>query len=296
MVVTALIVILGLATIRQVYQWWREAPVASSPPNEPAKFLPRDVLIAETDWSLSLRPFQGDRESLDSQLTALCRDALSKAAFPSTPPEASEAAYMAEGPGEVVDEFTVETTRDEHPAAFRAMVCRPWIDYPLLVGILSPPETSNNDPGISEPTAETQNHRVAAWVTAVPLGNDRYTLYAFCRTEKSCGRNDFPRIALPRGAKYTLTLSDAHSAVMAGFAAPNADTAGWRDHFDDRLAAVGFTAADEWLKLPNGMCRRYTREKDDQRNKQEAVVSWRQTKSGRVYGTLVLSFAGDDSS
>ncbi|RMF92796.1 MAG: hypothetical protein D6741_14520, partial [Planctomycetota bacterium] len=200
MVVTSLIVILGLATVRQVYQWWREAPVPASVTNEPSGFSPRDVHIAETDWSLSLHSFQGDREALNSRLATLCREALTKAVFPTASADASEAAFTAEGLGDIVDEFDIEAGSNEANSAFHATICRPWFDYPLLVGVLTP------RPGPNAESGDT-NRRVAAWATAVPLGGGRYTLYTFYRAGRNVANQELPSIDLPSGAQYTLTLS-----------------------------------------------------------------------------------------
>ena len=143
------------------------APGASSQPRDglgnPA--IPHILEFGQTGWNLRRVEIQGDQEAAQSALLDACKTAVASASAPKSPAPQAELRMLAD-------------LRSRKPLAAEGTlwgIYRIEGPFPILVGV-RPRLSMPRDEG---PAVAVSGCRVVTWGLAVPVDQDRWTVYTF---------------------------------------------------------------------------------------------------------------------
>jgi len=281
LLLSALILVVGLAFGRQVLHWWRADPVGPGlggvlgpGTGRPGPRLDavQVICFGRAGWTLRQRQLLGDRQSALGALRAECR----RAAEVSKPSQAEPPALEERS---LVARLASQLAVEREPGR--------WRMYELDEGV--PMVVVLTDEGIADASTEG-DHLVAAsagvitWGMAVPQGDCAWTVYAFQpESSTATASSDRAKIALPPEADRVLVLETADGSSVAGFEmAGPADRA--RGVFDRWYAEHGWTATGPWQGLGEAWCRRF--ESQDSQRPCVADVRVGVTADGRMRGVV----------
>jgi hypothetical protein len=239
-IVSAAIIVAGLAFGRQVLQWWGvDRDPSPSPPSQslalgalgdPAQ--EHRLEFGGSDWSLSRATVRASDAKLLAELEARCAAVIASSPVPATEPGPSELALLSR----------VAATKPACEEAGQWQLFALDSAFPMALGTRW---VASTDRPPAEWVAKTRR-RVVTWGLAVPAGGDVWTVYTFhtasLRRDDAAIASDLP---IPPGGRKTLAIRAADGGAVVAFQGP--DRPGqWGEFFDAWLAAHGWKATSPW--------------------------------------------------
>ncbi len=238
-IVSAVILVAGLAFGRQVLQWWGGQRQASPAPSQLAVDLgslgdPAQEHVLEfgqNAWRMSRRMVMGDERLALRELEAQCVQTLRASRAPEGEPDPRERAFL--------DRMAQAKPVQEESGRWRLFAVESA--FPMAVGTAW-------DHGIDRPPNDRiakPRQRVVTWGLAVPAGDHAWTVYAFCLASHGGGVLSAPELPIPPGGRKTLAIRAADGGAVVAIKGP--DRPGqWGEFFDRWLASHGYQTTDAW--------------------------------------------------
>lgn len=281
---SALILVAGLAFGRQVLEWWRaDEPGSLGPPpqlamtdglGDPART--HQLQFGDAPWAMVRRAAVGSREEVAAVLRSSCQELTI----------ASELPAAAAGPSE--QEFLASLVRQspvaEEPDQWQIHELHGG--FPMVVGTRAPAAAPPSTEG--EQVAEG-SRRVVTWGLAVPVADEAWTLYTFHPATSADGPlADLPEIPLPPNSRKTISMRASGGGAMVAFSGgPQGGV--WRPFFDRWFHQRGWRAVAKWTRSGSTWHSRYARAAD--RPTQTIDVQFGPDGRGRLAGLLLITSA-----
>ena len=291
LLVSAIILVAGLVSGRQVLHWWRDDPPGAralpgaheAPPAAPADSAGdwQKLEVGGGQWSMSVRSVAGDRTAAEKELRRACKAATATATLPGEPALRAERALVARlGPATLIETtdagWELHALADAPPDALAdsmpmvavvrraASIAGSQTPTPPAVAPAAAPAAASAQPlrpSASAPS-QTPSHAeqssqavtyVAIWGLAIPAGPKRWTAYLFQPThsKEDTAAAAPADIPVPPGATKLLALSSTAGGAMVSFQGP-AEPDAWKRTFDRWLADGGWQAPQGWRSSGNG--------------------------------------------
>jgi len=239
--VSAIILVAGLAFGRQVLHWWAagegergtaatELTVAGGLGDPRVE---HTLEFGGQSWNMSRTTAAADAPRALELLRAKCRDALQAASTP-----AGEA-----GPAE---KGLLERVRREKPAAedpaTGTRIYELDAAYPMVIGVRAAKSPSDHLPDrVADPLG-----RVVTWGIGVPAGPDSWTLYTFHSAPLNRGAASDPSASpIPPGSRLWLGMQAASGGAIHAFTGSD-PPATWKRFFDSWFATHGWRVEGAW--------------------------------------------------
>jgi hypothetical protein len=254
-ILSALILVTGLAFGRQVLDWWAsDAEVSGSMPPQVVmteglgdSTRPHRLEFGEAAWVMLRHTAVGGRDEAAAALRAICLEATASGALPDDAIGAAEAEFLAS----VVGHAPVA----EEPGAWQLHELDAGI--PLAVGVRLGENVGENETGTADAPRGASQSRVAAWGLALPSDAETWTLYTFSPRQGAGARGGARgEVALPPETVPTLAMHAEGGGGLVGFRADLQPEA-CRPCFDRHFEATGWQPAGPWRKHGTSWHRRY---------------------------------------
>jgi hypothetical protein len=264
--VSAIILVAGLAFGRQVLHWWAagegERPTGATGLTVAGGLGDPHVehtlqfggQSSSTSWSMSRSTTVADASGVLSVLRAKCREALPAASTPAG----------AAGPAEkgLLDRVRREKPAAEDPAT-GSRIYELDAAYPMVIGVRTSRVTKGDSPefcgvlpqesGQSPSPSDHLSDRVAdplgrvvTWGIGVPAGPDSWTLYVFHSAPRKDGAGSGPSAnPIPPGSRLWLGMEAAGGGSIHAFTGTD-QPAAWKRFFDSWFAAHGWRVEGAW--------------------------------------------------
>ena len=251
LVLSAVVVLAGVAFARQVLQWWRDeaADLHQPPAAAPGLGQPwaaHEVMVGDRSWSIVRQTFEGDAAGASSALLAACHTAAEETAgMPLPPPGPEQRQLLARLAGSEPARQTSGGVR---------LYALPE-GFPMVVGTRS--GGPDERPGAGPPPP-APGPAVAIWGIAVPAAPTSWSLYTFrpgepgAEVEAAAGAQP----PLPPGCRRLLqvrAVGGETSIVFTGPAQPDA----WRALYDRWAAEAGLQGRGPWRESAGAWHRAY---------------------------------------
>jgi hypothetical protein len=248
-VLSAVVLIAGLALGREVLRWWAVDDVSSGGPSLGSVAgglgdvrVPHRLQLGDRRWSLVRQSFVGSRKAAAEALRASCVAMTKEAAAPDDPPDTTERNFL--------DEIARRTPAAQKPGAWR--VYELDLSPPMAVGVRQPP-------GAAGDNLAALGYRVVTWAMAVPTAKQTWTLWTF--QSGGPGPETFletPEITLPPNSRRLLSLGAGGGPGMVLFeGGETADADEWMGFYDWHFRSKGWRAAVAWRRSASGWYARY---------------------------------------
>ncbi|MBI1900250.1 MAG: hypothetical protein HYS13_03930 [Planctomycetia bacterium] len=229
---TVLVVLICLGVGKWVLEWDDAPPSPSAQPGQAASFqaasflldAPQELQFGDDAQSIERSAVEGDRAAAEKALLASCRQIAQQSPFPTGP--------QIDAERRLLEETTRHSPTESRPGAWQLFALEG--SFPIVAAVRLAPDSADDD--VAAPA-----RRMVAWGLAAPTAKRRWTLYV-CRlapAEGTAGQRF--EVALPEGARRTLTLRGREGSVT-GFAGRPTDPAAWQRHFDGWFAKRGLVA------------------------------------------------------
>ena len=285
---SALILVAGLAFGRQVIRWWRadEAGALAPPPQLAMTEGLGDPLRAhrlqfgDLPWAVVRQTVVGSRDEAASALRANCRELTSSDVMPEDalgPSEQQFLASLAERPAVA-----------EQPGRWQIHELEGG--FPMVVG--------TRIGGGSAPSGEGNQvadvrRRVVTWGWAIPTPDESWSLYTFHPTGLGSGPlAGLPQIPPPPDSRKTLSLQVSDGGQVVALVGP-LDEGAWKRHFDRWSSDQEWAPGSDWRRSGSVWHRRYVR--SDGPGRQAIDVQFGRDGRGRLTGLLMIT-TGDTQS
>lgn len=239
--VSAIILVAGLAFGRQVLQWWAEARQgATSSANAGLAVgslgdpLQEHLLqFGTTPWCLARRPLVADDKEVLRLLRNRCAELMASTVAPEDVPGPAEAALL--------ERLASQTPAQQGPGSCR--VYELVGAFPMVVGIrpatASPPHPPNQ-------RVVSPGYRVVTWAIAVPTGPKAWTAYMFFAVPTQGGDSRvFPELPIPQESERTLFIHATDGGCVACFRG-RAGLDAWRGWYESWFSEQGWRAQGGW--------------------------------------------------
>jgi len=239
--VSAIILVAGLAFGRQVLHWWAagegERPTAATELTVAGGLgdprLEHTLQFGGQSWSMSRSTAVADASGVLPLLRAKCREALPAASTPAG----------AAGPAEegLLDRVRREKPVAEDPAT-GSRIYELDAAYPMVIGVRAAKSPSDHLPDrVADPLG-----RVVTWGIGVPAGPDSWTLYVFHSAPRKDGAASGPSAnPVPPGSRLWLGMEAAGGGAIHAFTGSD-QPAAWKRFFDSWFAAHGWRVEGAW--------------------------------------------------
>ena len=280
--VSALILIAGLAFGRQVVRWWHadEAASLAPPPQlamseglgDPART--HRLRFGDLPWAVVRQTVVGSRHEAAATLRASCRELTRSVAMPDDATGPSEQQFLAS--------LAKRAAVAEQPGRWQIHELEGG--FPMVVGTrigghLIPP-------GDGCQVAETR-HRVVTWGLAIPTPEESWSLYTFHPASSGAGPlADLPEIPLPPDSRSTLSLQVLGGGLMVAFVGP-LEEGTWKRHFDRWSSDLHWTPVGSWGRSGSFWHQRYVRSRGS--GNQTVDVQFGPDGRGRSSGLLMMT-------
>ncbi len=241
-VVTALVVLAGVAFGRQVLQWWAAGDVPADPAAPPAAVADglgdpareHRLQFGESPWSMTRRTLTAAKGEALAALRASCAEVVGTSRPPAGDPGAAEKELLA-----LLGECKPIQEEPGHWALYE-------LDEPNLMVVGIRRDGTGAKPAAG-PVAAT-GHRVVTWGLAIPAGPRSWTLFGFSAAPSSSG--DAPaleEIPLPPGSARVLSMRVSGGGALVSFRGP-AEVESWKGFFDAWLRSHDWRPSP-WRRL-----------------------------------------------
>jgi len=238
-IVSAVILVAGLAFGRQVLFWWAaDGSQGSRPPPQSlaagalGNLTEEHVLeFGDTAWRMSRQLVATDEKQVLQKLQGRCVEIVRSCAVPSGEPGPAERDFLKRVAG--------RQPAQEEPGQWRLFALD--AAFPMVIG------TRKTDSTLNPPNDRVVNatERVVTWGLAVPVGARAWTLYTFQSAPPDGAASPRSELPIPPGSRRTLSIRAADGGAVASFRGPD-HPGECRRFFDSWLAANGYHAADAW--------------------------------------------------
>ena len=239
--VSAMILVTGLAFGRQVLQWWR----AGDEPTAATQARPLDLgqlgnpgqdhclEFGGSDWSMVRGTASGDAEAVSRQLQAQCAEAIRSCRLPQTPPGPAEC--------DLLRRIASQPPVMEQPGQWRLHALD--VGIPVVVGTreVNEPEAAGNDK-----VAKT-TPRVVTLGMAAPSSEGSWITYTFQSTSPAeGGEAGIHGIPIPPRSRKLMGVRAADGAAMVTFrvSLPQEE---WMRIFSSWLKEQGWQIPSGWV-------------------------------------------------
>lgn len=246
-VLTAIVLVTGLAFGRQVLRWWAadpETPADSARPTDDNDPLgdPRQIHVMEfgnQPWTVGHQLVTGDQTQAMAKLRGMCGKLLRRNEAPAELPPLEPA---------LGTELSRLKPADEEPGKWKLYELNG--PFPLMVGT-----RQSGDAKTGPPLAES-GARVVIWGLAVPAAPRAWTLYAF-QPSGEAGTPSKQYVPIPPSGRRILAAGVAGSATVTAFAGdprpsstgPGASTPeSWQRFYQDWFTEHGWTVVAAWQR------------------------------------------------
>ncbi len=252
LVATAVILVGGLVTGRQVLEWWRaDAPSpndAAASAAEAASIVPnvdqqQHLKFGSSPHVIHREEIRGDRAAATAILARRCREVAEATTAP--------AGEITDAERRLLDRL--EQARPSGDSASAIQVFELEDALPMIVGVRA---TGTESDATGQALAAKAARRVAAWGVAFPAADDRWVLFLL-QPETAATRdpNSSP-IKLPPGGRHVMSIGDEAGGTMTAFkGAARADD--WLRFFRELAATQPWTTIEDWHRVANTWHARY---------------------------------------
>jgi hypothetical protein len=267
LLISAIILVAGLASGRQILHWWRDDPLREKSPLDPRDAALADdagawrgVEVGGQPWAMRVCSVVGDRAAAEKELRAACKAAIPSAEWPREPTPRAEQTLL--------DHLGAHTLIEKSDAGWELHALRDALPMVAVVRREASPLRSAASeqalgPAASAPpraTAGVSESRqpvpcVGIWGLALPAGPKSWTAYVFLPTNsEGPSRGNAPTdIPLPPGATKSLAFSSTSGGVVVSFRGPGpAQPEVWKRTFDRWLTDGGWLAPEGWRASGDG--------------------------------------------
>jgi hypothetical protein len=287
-VLSALILVAGLAFGRQVLDWW--ATDQTGTPEPPPQLAMTDGLgdptrghrlqFADAPWAMGRETVVGALEDVAKTLQASCRELTVASDPPNDAPGPSEARFLASLVG--------ESPVAEEPGQWQ--VYQVEAGFPMVAGVRT--ASGGSAQGDGEQVAQ-KTRRVVTWGLAVPAADQAWTLYTFYPANTATGPTaDFAEVPLPPDSRKTVSIRAVGGGTMVAFGGPPEPTA-WKAFFDRWFQERRWTTVGSWKRSGSTWHLRYARTAD--RRTEMIDVQFGPDGRGRLAGLLMIAPADSTS-
>ncbi len=279
---SALILVAGLAFGRQVIHWWRadEAGAMAPPPQVAMTEGLGDPMRAhrlefgDLPWAVVRQTVVGSRDEAAAALRASCRELTVSGDLPEDVAGPSEQQFLA----------SLAERAPVVEAPGRWQIHELEGGFPMVVGTRIGADPTR--PVEGDQVADT-GHRVVTWGLAIPTPEQSWSLYTFHPTSSGSGAPaDLPEIPLPPDSRKTLSMRVLGGGLMAAFTGP-LDEGAWKRHFDRWSRDHHWTPSGSWTRSGAAWHRRYTRSAAS--GGQTVEVQFGPDGRGRSSGLLMMT-------
>jgi len=281
-VLSALILVAGLAFGRQVLDWWAADEVGS--PVQPPQLAMTDGLgdplrshqieFGDAPWAVARKTVIGTRDEAARALREGCRELTRSSDLPREAAGTSEKQFLAS--------LGRRSPVAETPGQ--------WQLYELEGGFPTVVGTRARSPGAGASPGDKvagESRRVVTWGLAVPAAEQSWALYTFYPTSRSSGLpEDSQEIPFPPNSRKTISMRVGGGGAMVTFTG-TPQGAAWRPFFDRWFRDHQWTAAGTWKRSGSTWYRRYARAPG--RGSQTVDVQFGPDGRGRLAGLLLVT-------
>ena len=252
--VSALILMAGLAFGRQVIRWWHadEAASLAPPPQlamteglgDPARA--HRLQFGDLPWAVVRQTVVGSRDEAAAALRASGRELTSSGAVPDDVMGPSEQQFLAS--------LAERAAVAEQPGRWQVHELEGG--FPMVVGtrIGGDPTPSGEGNQVAD-----ARRRVVTWGLAIPTPEESWSLYTFHPASSGAGPfPDLPEIPLPPDSRSTLSLQVLGGGLMVAFAGP-LEEGTCKRHFDQWSSDHDWTPVGGWGRSGSLWHQRYVR-------------------------------------
>ncbi len=231
--VSAMILVAGMAFGRQVLHWWRADDALGTVPPHPLAVghlgdpgQDHALEFSGSDWGMVRGTASGDTAAVVRQIQARCAEAIGLCRVPQTPP----------GPAErdLLRRIAAQPPVMEQPGQWRLYALD--AGFPMVVGTC---EDDTSTPPADDKVAKT-TQRVVTLGMATPSGDQGWITYTFHTCAPSGnGRHSVEDKPIPPGSQTTMTVRAADGATIVAFKGSNPQGE-WTRFFNSWLKTHGW--------------------------------------------------------
>ena len=279
---SALILVAGLAFGRQVLDWWAadETGAVEPPPQlamtdglgDPTRA--HQIVFGDAPWTILRETVVGGRDEAAAALRASCRELTIASGLPDDAIGPSEQRFLTT--------LSRQSPVAEEPGQWQLHEFEGG--FPIVVGTRTRPATPH--PTGAEQVAEV-DRRVVTWGLAIPTPEQTWTLYTLHPTNAAGGPpTGFPEIPLPPDSTKTLSMRALGGGSMVAFIGPP-EGGRWRRFFDQWFREHEWTPAGDWTRSGSTWHLRYARSGRDAT--QTVDVQFGPDGRGRLTGLVMIT-------
>lgn len=284
--VSAMILVAGLAFGRQVLQWWRadDAPPHASPTRplalghlgDPAQ--DHSLEFGGSDWGMVRGTASGDAAAVSTQLQARCAAAIASCRVPEAPPGPAER--------ELLRRIASQPPVREQAGQWRLYALD--AGFPMVVGTREVGEGAG--PGNDKVAKPTQ--RVVILGMATPSGDQHWITYTFhSHPPAEGGWLAGQELPIPPGSRKLMAVRATDGAGMAVFQASFPQDE-WSQFFDAWLRTHGWEASQGWVNRGSTRSLHTVRRKGKAWERIDVLVA--SSPSGEATGVVFLTPVADE--
>lgn len=286
---TALVLVAGLAFGGQVLRWWAadtRAPQAASTAADALHHLGdptrmHEMHFGDRAWSLRRQSIAGNKQAALAALRAGCREVLSGDLPPDRQPGEAESGLL----GQLAKQKPVEE------AEGKWRIYQLDQAFPMVLG--TRPREDAADSQTQGPQSGPAS-RVAAWGMAIPNRERVWTLYTFQpRSHRSPRLVDVPDVPMPPECTRTLAITVAGGGATLTFEGPR-PAKSWIEFYDRWFRSHNWEAAGEWRRSGGGWHGRYR--SPTKSGAATVDVHFGPDGRGRLAGMVLVSGSGERQS
>lgn len=279
---SAVILVAGLAFGRQVLDWW--AADETGTPEPPPQLAMTDGLgdparghqlqFGDAPLAMGREMVVGDREEVAKALEASCREMTAAADLPDDVPGSSETRFLASLVG--------ESPVAEEPGEWQ--VYQVEAGFPMVAGV----RTVASGSGTAEPEQVAQGaRRVVTWGLAVPAADQAWALYTFHPVSAATGpTTNLAELPLPPASRKTMSIRAVGGGTMVAFSG-RPEPIAWKTFFDGWFREREWTAVESWRRSGSTWHRRYAGTGDQPTERID--VQFGPDGRGRLAGLLMIA-------
>jgi hypothetical protein len=280
-IVSAVILVAGLAFGRQVLQWWGMERQAPTMPPQASLALgalgdsAQEHLLefGDSAWRMSRRVVVARDHDVLRELQARCEEVIRSCSDPKGEPGPAERDFL-------------NRVANDKPAREEAGKWRLHaLDaaFPMVIGTrpTGPTRGPPNDRVVKP------HQRVVTWGLAVPAGANSWIVYTFhVAPPKGEYPAVLPELPIPPGSRPGLAIRAADGGAVVSFKGPERPGE-WRQFFDSWLSSHGWGVADAWQYRGTTWSLRCIREAGDRCDSLDVFLS--SDGTGEMTGLVLLA-------
>jgi len=237
-IVSAAILVMGLAFGRQMVVWWGPEGGEEGAPPPPSlsvgalgRAAAEHVLeFGDTPWRMGRQAIAGDEKHVLSALQGRCAGIVRSSAVPGDAPGPAERDFLKKISG--------QKPAQEEIGKWRLYALD--AAFPMVIG--TRPAASTPPPGDG---VAGLAWRVVTWGLAVPMGTNSWTIYTFEPADSGGDVSPVSRVPIPPQSSRILSIRAADGSAVVSFRGPDRPDA-CRRFFDSWLAAEGWRTVVAW--------------------------------------------------